>query len=42
VLVPFALADTLLRLAEADLYHPLWSERILEEVVSVVAPSMPS
>lgn len=36
VLVPIALADTLLRLAEADLYRPLWSERILDEMVSAV------
>lgn len=33
VLVPIALADTLLRLAEADLYRPLWSETILDEMV---------
>ena len=36
VLVPMALADTLLRLAEADLYRPLWSERILAEMVSAI------
>lgn len=36
VLVPIALADTLLRLAEADLYRSLWSERILDEVVWAV------
>lgn len=36
VLVPVALADTLLRLAEADLYRPLWSERVLAEVVSAI------
>lgn len=34
VLVPFTLADTLLRQAEADLYRPLWSRKILEEVQS--------
>jgi predicted nucleic acid-binding protein len=31
-LYPFSLRDTLLRLAELDLYTPLWSERILEEM----------
>jgi hypothetical protein len=31
VLVPVALADTLLRVAEKGLYHPLWSDRILAE-----------
>ncbi len=36
VLVPVALADTLLRLAEADLYRPLWSERILDEMVAAI------
>lgn len=33
VLVPIAQADTLLRLAEVDLYRPVWSEIILEETV---------
>lgn len=32
VLVPVALADTLLRAAEVGLYRPLWSGRILDEV----------
>lgn len=32
VLVPSALCDTLLRLAEASFYRPLWSDRILTEV----------
>lgn len=36
VLVPIALADTLLRLAEADLYRPLWSERVLNEMVDAI------
>jgi hypothetical protein len=31
VLVPVALADTLLRIAEKGLYRPVWSERILAE-----------
>jgi predicted nucleic acid-binding protein len=31
VLYPFSLRDTLLRLAELELYDPYWSERILEE-----------
>lgn len=36
VLVPISLSDTLLRLAERDLYRPLWSERILGEVRSAL------
>ncbi|GLZ42479.1 PIN domain-containing protein [Actinokineospora sp. NBRC 105648] len=32
VLVPMPLADLLLRMAEADLYRPLWSEEVLDEV----------
>lgn len=32
VLYPFSLRDTLLRLAELELYRPLWSGRILEEM----------
>jgi len=32
VLIPSALSDTLLRLAEAELYRPLWSVEILDEV----------
>lgn len=32
VLYPFSLRDTLLRLAELELYRPLWSARILEEM----------
>jgi len=32
VLYPFSLRDTLLRLAELELYAPLWSNRILEEM----------
>ncbi len=31
VLVPVALADTLLRTTERDLYRPLWSARIVAE-----------
>lgn len=34
VLYPLPLRDTLLRVAEAELYDPYWSERILDEVVS--------
>lgn len=36
VLVPVALADTLLRLAEAGLYRPLWSDRVLDEMVDAI------
>lgn len=32
VLVPNALCDTLLRLAESGFYRPLWSQQILDEV----------
>lgn len=32
VLLPAPLRDTLLRLAEADLYVPKWSDRILAEL----------
>lgn len=32
VLYPFSLRDTLLRLAELELYTALWSERILDEM----------
>lgn len=32
VLLPAPLRDTLLRLAEADLYVPKWSDRILDEL----------
>ncbi|MEV8442963.1 PIN domain-containing protein [Actinosynnema sp. NPDC051121] len=32
VLVPIRLADLLLRLAEADTYRLLWSDRVLDEV----------
>jgi predicted nucleic acid-binding protein len=45
VLVPIALADTLLRIAERELYRPLWSDRILREAIDVVTrihPEIPS
>lgn len=32
VLYPAYLRDTLMRLAEAELFHPLWSEAIFEEL----------
>lgn len=35
-LVPVAQADTLLRLAEAQLYRPLWSDEVLEETVAAI------
>ncbi|MDX6743632.1 PIN domain-containing protein [Actinocorallia sp. A-T 12471] len=37
VLYPSALRDTLLRIAEAGVYQPLWSARILSEVNGVLA-----
>lgn len=36
VLVPIALADTLLRVAEKGLYRPLWSDRILFEAQDAI------
>ena len=33
VLYPLPLRDTLLRVAETELYNPYWSERILDEVL---------
>lgn len=44
VLVPSALCDTLLRMAEAGFFRPLWSARILDEVhdaVLRVHPELP-
>jgi hypothetical protein len=35
-LVPVALADTLLRVAEKGLYRPLWSDRILGEAQAAI------
>ncbi len=39
VLLPAPLRDTLLRLAEADLYVPKWSERILAELAKNLVES---
>lgn len=36
VLVPITLADTLLRLAERELYRPLWSDRIFDEATDAI------
>jgi predicted nucleic acid-binding protein len=36
VLVPISLADTLLRVAERELYRPIWSDRILGEAADAV------
>ena len=41
VLVPIALADTLLRVAERGLYRPLWSKRILDETADAIAQVHP-
>jgi predicted nucleic acid-binding protein len=41
VLVPIALADTLLRLAERDLYRPLWSTRIVAEAIDAIVEIHP-
>ncbi len=41
VLVPVALADTLLRTAERELYRPLWSGRILAEAADAVVEIHP-
>jgi hypothetical protein len=35
-LVPIALADTLLRVAEKGLYRPLWTDRILSEAQAAI------
>lgn len=41
-LVPISLADTLLSVAENDLYQPLWSERILDETSRTLKRLHPS
>ncbi|MHB1488572.1 MAG: PIN domain-containing protein [Acidimicrobiales bacterium] len=41
VLVPVALADTLMRLAEADLYRPVWSAQILAEATDAIVEIHP-
>jgi len=41
VLVPSALCDTLLRLAEREFFGPLWSQRILEETASAISTIHP-
>jgi hypothetical protein len=40
VLVPIALTDTLLRLAERDLYRPLWSTRIVADAIIEIHPEI--
>lgn len=43
VLVPVALSDTLLRLAEHELFRPVWSQKILQETrdaILLVHPDM--
>jgi hypothetical protein len=39
VLIPMPIVDLLLRLAEADLYRPLWSAEVLDEVHSATSPN---
>lgn len=41
VLVPVTLADTLLRIAERDLYRPLWSARIVAEAIDAIVDIHP-
>jgi hypothetical protein len=41
VLVPIALAETLLRFGEAERYQPLWSARILAEASDAVVEIHP-
>ena len=41
VMVPVSLCDTLLRLAEARMYRPIWSERILAETHMAIAEVHP-
>lgn len=42
VLVPVTLADTLLRIAERDLYRPLWSARIVAEAIDAIVDIHPA
>lgn len=41
VMVPVALCDTLLRLAEEQLYRPIWSKRILDEATDAISDIHP-
>jgi predicted nucleic acid-binding protein len=42
VLVPVALTDTLLRLADRGLFRPLWSQQVLDEATDAVAEIRPA
>lgn len=42
VLVPVVLADTLLRIAERDLYRPMWSDQIVAEAIDAILEMHPS
>lgn len=41
VMVPIALCDTLLRLAEEQLFRPIWSDRIFDEATGAIAAIHP-
>lgn len=42
VLMPVALTDTVLRLADAGLFRPLWSQAVLDEAVDAIQQIRPA